>query len=81
MSIKSYDSTLVRLGLPAGDRTKIVVSVQSRHITKSVKIKNPSLSALERGHTHEREYFEHLERFLRHIEPIIEDLKGKGFIK
>ena len=31
--------------------------------------------------THEREYFEHLERFLGLIEPIIDDLKGKGFIK
>jgi len=27
------------------------------------------------------DYFEHLDRFLRLIEPIIEDLKVKGFIK
>ena len=33
------------------------------------------------GRTHEQEYFEHLERFLGLIEPIIDDLKGKGFIK
>ncbi len=33
---------------PAGDRTKIAVSMSSMHITKSVKTKNPSLNALER---------------------------------
>ena len=31
--------------------------------------------------TPEREYFEHLERFLMILEPVILDLKGKGFIK
>ena len=31
--------------------------------------------------TPEREYFEHLKSFLRLIEPIIQDLKVKGFIK
>ena len=31
--------------------------------------------------THEREYFEHLERFLELKKAIIDDLKGKGFIK
>jgi len=31
--------------------------------------------------TPEREYFQHLESFLRLIEPIIQDLKVKGFIK
>lgn len=30
--------------------------------------------------THNREYFEHLNRFLLIIEPIIEYLKRKGFI-
>lgn len=30
--------------------------------------------------TRKREYFEHLERFLLLIEPIIEDLEQKGFI-
>jgi len=31
--------------------------------------------------TDQREYFQHLESFLRLIEPIIQDLKVKGFIK
>jgi len=31
--------------------------------------------------THQQEYLQHLEAFLRLIEPIIEDLKAKGFIK
>jgi len=31
--------------------------------------------------TPKQEYFEHLERFLGLIEPIIDDLKGKEFIK
>ncbi|MFD2288118.1 hypothetical protein ACFSOV_18570 [Pedobacter petrophilus] len=30
--------------------------------------------------TPEQEYFEHLERFLGIIEPIIDDLKGKGLL-
>jgi len=31
--------------------------------------------------TVEREYFQHLEAFLRLIEPMIQDLRVKGFIK
>lgn len=31
--------------------------------------------------TDQREYFQYLESFLRLIEPIIQDLKVKGFIK
>jgi hypothetical protein len=31
--------------------------------------------------TDQQEYFQHLESFLRLIEPIIQDLKVKGFIK
>ena len=31
--------------------------------------------------TQQQEYLQHLEAFLRLIEPIIEDLKAKGFIK
>jgi len=30
--------------------------------------------------THEREYFEHLDRFLSLLEPIIDDLTTKGFM-
>ena len=32
------------------------------------------------NHTDQEEYFEHLNRFLLLIEPIIEDLERKGFI-